>query len=95
MQEACPAKLGFKLRLSRHSKTHKVHSNFHRLGESFFRDQPRSMLDTPQRFPRAGSQSYPPPAAKPSADGLLTTVYFSPVKPEGVSERNWVQTDPK
>ena len=29
----------------------------------------RSMLDTPQRYPRAGSQSYPSPAAKASADG--------------------------
>ncbi|UCD52519.1 MAG: DUF1254 domain-containing protein, partial [Phycisphaerales bacterium] len=31
--------------------------------------QTRSMLDTPQRFPRAGSQSYPSPAAKPNSDG--------------------------
>ena len=31
---------------------------------------------------------------KPSADGS-TTVYFSPIKPEGVKEGNWVQTDPK
>ena len=35
----------------------------------------RSMLDTPQRYPRAGSQSYPSPAAKASADGS-TTIYF-------------------
>jgi hypothetical protein len=28
----------------------------------------RSMLDTPQRFPRAGSQSYPSPAAEADAD---------------------------
>jgi hypothetical protein len=35
------------------------------------------MLDTPQRYPRAGSQSYPSPAAEPNADGS-TTVYFSP-----------------
>jgi hypothetical protein len=37
----------------------------------------RSMLDTPQRYPRAGSQSYPSPAAEPSADGS-TTIYFGP-----------------
>ena len=28
-------------------------------------NQSRSMLETPQRYPRAGSQSYPSPAAKP------------------------------
>jgi hypothetical protein len=53
----------------------------------------RSMLDTPQRFPRAGSQSYPSPAAEASADGS-TTVYFSPKQPDGVKRGNWVQTDP-
>ena len=52
------------------------------------------MLATPQLYPRAGSQSYPTPAAKASADGS-TTVYFAPTKPEGVSDGNWVQTDPK
>ena len=35
------------------------------------------MLDTPQSYPRAGSQSYPSPAAEATADGS-TTVYFSP-----------------
>jgi hypothetical protein len=40
----------------------------------------RSMLDTPQRFPRAGSQSYPSPAAKAAANGT-TTLYFSPPSP--------------
>ena len=54
----------------------------------------RSMLDTPQRYPRAGSQSYPSPAAEPNADGS-TTVYFSPKQPEGVKRGNWIQTDPK
>lgn len=55
--------------------------------------QSRSMLDTPQRYPRAGSQSYPSPAAKPNADGS-TTVYFGPTQPEGVSRGNWIQTMP-
>ena len=50
------------------------------------------MLDTPQRYPRAGSQSYPTPAAKPNADGS-NTVYFSPTKPNNVSTGNWIQTD--
>ena len=57
-------------------------------------NQTRSMLDTPQRYPRAGSQAYPTPAAKADADGA-TTVYFAPTKPEGVSDGNWIQTDPK
>ena len=57
-------------------------------------NQTRSMLDTPQRYPRAGSQSYPSPAAEASADGS-TTVYFSPTKPDGVNAGNWIQTDPK
>ena len=45
-------------------------------------NQTRSMLDTPQRYPRAGSQSYPTPAAEASTDGS-TTVYFAPTKPDG------------
>jgi hypothetical protein len=53
----------------------------------------RSMLDTPQRYPRAGSQSYPSPAAEPDADGS-TTVYFSPTQPAGVKRGNWIQTMP-
>jgi hypothetical protein len=53
----------------------------------------RSMLDTPQRYPRAGSQSYPSPAAEPNSDGS-TTVYFGPKQPEGVKRGNWIQTMP-
>lgn len=53
----------------------------------------RSMLDTPQRYPRAGSQSYPSPAAEADADGS-TTVWFSPTQPEGVGRGNWIQTMP-
>jgi hypothetical protein len=55
--------------------------------------QTRSMLDTPQRYPRAGSQSYPTPAAEPNADGS-TTVYFAPEQPDGVARGNWIQTMP-
>ena len=54
----------------------------------------RSMLDTPQRYPRAGSQSYPSPAAVAGADGA-TTIYFGPTQPAGVARGNWIQTDPK
>ncbi|MBY5454384.1 MULTISPECIES: DUF1254 domain-containing protein [Rhizobium] len=54
----------------------------------------RSMLDTPQAYPRAGSQSYPSPAAEAAADGT-TTIYFGPTQPDGVPRGNWIQTDPK
>ncbi|GAA3065137.1 DUF1254 domain-containing protein [Rhizobium viscosum] len=54
----------------------------------------RSMLDTPQRYPRAGSQNYPSPAAEAAADGS-TTVWFAPEQPQGVPRGNWIQTDPK
>jgi len=56
-------------------------------------NQSRSMLDTPQRYPRAGSQTYPSPAAKAGADGS-TTVYFGPNQPAGVDRGNWIQTMP-
>jgi hypothetical protein len=56
-------------------------------------NQSRSMLDTPQRYPRAGSQSYPSPAAEPNPDGS-TTIYFAPEQPEGVKRGNWIQTMP-
>ena len=51
----------------------------------------RSMLQTPQRFPRAGSQSYPTPAATADADGS-TTVTFGPEQPSDSPGRNWIQT---
>jgi hypothetical protein len=60
---------------------------------TLYDNQTRSMLQTPQRYPRAGSQSYPGPAAVPNPDGS-TTVYFAPTKPAGVNEGNWIQTDP-
>lgn len=58
---------------------------------TLYDNQSRSMLDTPQRYPRAGSQSYPSPAAEPNADGS-TTVYFAPKQPEGIKRGNWIQT---
>ena len=57
-------------------------------------NQTRSMLLTPQKYPRAGSQTYPSPAAEADADGS-TTVYFGPEQPDGVKRGNWIQTDPK
>ena len=80
------------------AKTYKVtlpkgipEANFWSL--TLYDNQTRSMLDTPQRYPRAGSQSYPSPAAEADADGS-TTVYFSPEQPEGVKRGNWIQTMP-
>lgn len=55
--------------------------------------QTRSMLRTPQRYPRAGSQRYPSPAAVANEDGS-TDIYFGPELPEGVPESNWIQTLP-
>jgi hypothetical protein len=56
-------------------------------------NQTRSMLQTPQRYPRAGSQMYPSPAAEAEPDGS-TVVYFSPTQPDQVAPGNWIQTDP-
>lgn len=61
---------------------------------TLYDNQTRSMLQTPQKYPRAGSQSYPSPAAEEAGDGS-TTVYFGPTQPEGVARGNWIQTDPK
>jgi hypothetical protein len=60
---------------------------------TLYDNQTRSMLDTPQRYPRAGSQSYPSPAAESNPDGS-TTVYFGPRQPAGVKRGNWIQTMP-
>jgi hypothetical protein len=60
---------------------------------TLYDNQTRSMLDTPQRYPRAGSQSYPSPAAEPDPDGS-TTVYFAPERPGRVARANWIQTIP-
>jgi hypothetical protein len=56
-------------------------------------NQTRSMLQTPQRYPRAGSQTYPTPAAVANSDGS-TTVYFGPTKPADAKEGTWIQTMP-
>ncbi|MEX2207342.1 MAG: DUF1254 domain-containing protein [Myxococcota bacterium] len=56
-------------------------------------NQTRSMLQTTQRYPRAGSQSYPSPAAAADSDGS-TTIYFAPTKPADAKEGNWIQTVP-
>ncbi|PWC04300.1 DUF1254 domain-containing protein [Agromyces badenianii] len=57
-------------------------------------NQTRSLLQTDQISPRAGSQEYPSPAAQAEADGS-TVVYFAPTQPDGVPRSNWIQTDPE
>ena len=46
----------------------------------------------PQRFPRAGSQRYPPRPPRPTPTGRPHPP--GPEKPEGVAEGNWIQTVP-
>lgn len=45
---------------------------------TIYDNQSRSMLDTPQRYPRAGSQSYSSPAAEADADGSHCLLRFHP-----------------
>jgi hypothetical protein len=61
---------------------------------TLYDNQTRSMLQTPQKYPRAGSQNFPSPAAEVAADGT-TTVYFGPTQPQSVARGNWIQTDPE
>jgi hypothetical protein len=63
------------------------------LSLTVYDNETRSMLQTDQRFPRAGSQNFPSPAAEAGEDGV-TTVYFSPSKPASVKDANWIQTVP-
>ena len=58
---------------------------------TLYDNETRSMLQTPQRFPRAGSQSYPTPAATANDDGS-TTITFGPEQPEDSPDGNWIQT---
>jgi hypothetical protein len=60
---------------------------------NLYDNQTRSLLQTEQLYPRAGSQEYPSPAAEADSDGS-TVVHFSPTKPDDVAEGNWIQTDP-
>jgi hypothetical protein len=58
---------------------------------TLYDNETRSMLETPQRFPRAGSQSYPTPAATAEPDGS-TIVTLGPELPADTPESNWIQT---
>ena len=61
---------------------------------TLYDNQTRSMLQTDQRWPRAGSQSFPSPAAEQNEDGS-TTLWFGPEKPVDVPEGNFLMTDPE
>ncbi|WP_218918123.1 DUF1214 domain-containing protein [Falsihalocynthiibacter arcticus] len=52
-----------------------------------------SAVSKPAPPERAGSQSYPSPAAEADSDGS-TTIWFSPIQPDGVGRGNWIQTVP-
>ena len=58
---------------------------------TLYDNETRSMLETPQRYPRAGSQSYPTPAATAN-DDESTTITFGPQRPADSPEGNWIQT---
>jgi hypothetical protein len=60
---------------------------------TIYDNQTRSMIQTDQRYPRAGSQSFPSPAAEENKDGTIT-LYYGPEKPDGVPEGNYVKTIP-
>ena len=60
---------------------------------TLYDNQTRSMLQTPQRFPRAGSQSYPTPAAQTRPDGT-TSIWISPEPHPEAPGGNWVQSVP-
>jgi hypothetical protein len=54
---------------------------------TLYDNQTRSMLQTPQKYPRAGSQSYPSPAAAAGEDGTAT-VWLAPEQPDGMARGN-------
>jgi hypothetical protein len=56
-------------------------------------NQTRSIIQTDQRYPKAGSQSFPTPAAEENADGSIT-LYYGPKKPNGVADGNYIKTLP-
>lgn len=60
---------------------------------TIYDNQTRSMIQTDQRYPRAGSQSFPSPAAEENEDGSIT-LYYGPEKPQGVPDGNYVKTLP-
>jgi hypothetical protein len=62
---------------------------------TLYDNQLRSMLDTPQRYPRAAARAIrrPPRAPKPMAQ-LWSPLGQRPEKPNGIKDGNWIQTMP-
>jgi hypothetical protein len=60
---------------------------------TIYDNQTRSMIQTDQRYPRAGSQSFPSPAAEENKDGSIT-LYYGPEQPKGVADGNYIKTLP-
>ena len=58
---------------------------------TLYDNETRSMLQTPQRFPRGRQPVLPDPAATADDDGS-TTITFGPDRPDGRSGGNWIQT---
>ena len=58
-------------------------------------NQTRSMLDTPQRYPRAGSQSYPDARRRSRTPTARRPCISARPSPTASSDGNWIQTDPK
>ncbi|WP_371494417.1 DUF1254 domain-containing protein [Kitasatospora sp. NBC_00374] len=60
---------------------------------TLYDNQTRSMLQTSQRYPWAGSQSYPGPAATANPDGT-TTLHLAPERPVDAADGTWIRTVP-
>jgi len=60
---------------------------------TLYDNQTGAMLQTPQKYPRAGSQDSPSPAAE-AAEDSSTTIWLSPEQPDGLGRGNWIQMDP-
>jgi hypothetical protein len=60
---------------------------------TLYDNQTRSLLETPQRFPRAGSQGYPTPAATADRNGVVR-IAVGPQRPNDVPDGHWIQTLP-
>ncbi|MEK8226733.1 DUF1214 domain-containing protein [Oerskovia sp. M15] len=60
---------------------------------TLYDNQTRSMLQTPQLYPRAAARSTPRPPQRPKRTAPRSST--SPTQPADVGRGNWVQTDPE
>ena len=61
---------------------------------TLYDNQSRSMLDTPQRYPRAGSQSYPIAGGRSRRRRLDDRLLRARRSPTASTRGNWIQTMP-